>query len=201
MAVLPIYVVPQAVLKKSADTVTEITPEIRKLADDMVETMYAARGIGLAAPQVGVSKRVIVLDVDQRRGDGTPHAEESDDADDDHDDAPPVPGKPQVFINPEVVWEAEELNVYEEGCLSIPGLYAPVERPEKVRVRYMSLDGATQEIEADGLLATCLQHEIDHINGILFIDHLSSLKRDMILRKLKKHLRENAEDFVDTHVL
>lgn len=205
MAVLPIYVVPQAVLKKKADTITTITPEVKQLAADMIETMYAARGLGLAAPQVGISTRLIVMDVDQRRADGKAHTEE-DTADDDHEDeeeedAAPIPGTPRVFLNPEVVWASDEQNVYEEGCLSIPGLYAPVERPEKVRVRYLTLEGKAEEIEADGLLATCLQHEIDHINGVLFVDHLSSLKRDMILRKLKKHLRDNAEDFEGTHVL
>lgn len=197
MAVLPIYVVPQPVLKKSAAVVESITPEIRQLVDDMVDTMYAARGIGLAAPQVGVSQRVVVMDVDQRRPDGSDHDEDGDD----EDDTPLEKGKVQVFINPEVVWESDELNTYEEGCLSIPGQYAPVERPKMVRVKYMDLDGKAQEIEADGLLATCLQHEIDHINGILFTDHLSSLKRDMLLRKLKKHIRENPEFFDGTHIL
>ena len=199
MAVLPIYVVPQPVLKKSAEVVSSVTDEIRKLVDDMVETMYAARGIGLAAPQVGVSQRVIVMDVDQKRADGSDHDDDSDDADE--DDTPLEKGTVRVFINPEVVWASEEENVYEEGCLSIPGQYAPVTRPKMVRVKYMDLDGKTQEIEADGLLATCLQHEIDHVNGILFTDHLSSLKRDMLLRKLKKHLRENPEFFDGTHIL
>ena len=198
MAVLPIYVVPQPVLKKSAEAVVAITPEIKQLVDDMVDTMYAARGIGLAAPQVGVSQRVIVMDVDQKRADGAEHDEDSDE---EEDDTPLVKGKVQVFINPEVVWESDELNTYEEGCLSIPGQYAQVERPKQVRVKYMALDGSTQEIEADGLLATCLQHEIDHINGVLFIDHISSLKRDMLLRKLKKHIRENPEFFDGTHIL
>ena len=198
MAVLPIYVVPQPVLKKSAAAVDAVTTEIKQLVDDMIDTMYAARGIGLAAPQVGVSQRVIVMDVDQKRADGADHDEDSED---DDDDTPLVKGKVQVFINPEVVWESEELNVYEEGCLSIPGQYAPVERPKQVRVKYMALDGSAQEIEADGLLATCLQHEIDHINGVLFIDHISSLKRDMLLRKLKKHIRDNPEFFDGTHIL
>lgn len=198
MAVLPIYVVPQPVLKKSAAVVDSITPEIRQLVDDMVDTMYAARGIGLAAPQVGVSQRVIVMDVDQRRADGSDH---DDDSNDDDDDTPLEKGKVQVFINPEVIWESDELNTYEEGCLSIPGQYAPVERPKMVRVKYLDMDGKTQEIEADGLLATCLQHEIDHVNGVLFTDHLSSLKRDMLLRKLKKHIRDNPEFFDGTHIL
>lgn len=196
MPILPIYVVPQPVLKKKAEAIGAITPEIRQLAQDMIETMYAARGIGLAAPQVGHSVRLIVMDVDQR-GAELPEGEEPED----DEDTPPTPGTPRVFINPEITWSSEELNVYEEGCLSIPGQYAPVERPKQVKVRYQDLDGTQHEIEADGLLATCLQHEIDHIDGILFTDHLSSLKRDMLLRKLKKHLRENAEDFESTHVL
>lgn len=197
MAVLPIYVIPQPVLKKPADPVAAVTPDIRTLVDDMVDTMYAARGIGLAAPQVGVSKRVIVMDVDQRRADGSEH----DESEDDDDEAELIKGSVRVFINPEVVWSSAEENVYEEGCLSVPGQYAPVTRPENVRVKYMDMNGQTQEIEAGGLLATCLQHEIDHLNGILFIDHLSSLKRDMLLRKLKKHLRENPEFFDGTHIL
>lgn len=198
MAVLPIYVVPQAVLKKPAEAVSAVTADVRKLVDDMVETMYAARGIGLAAPQVGVSQRIVVMDVDQRRENGDAHDESEDE---DEDEGELVKGTVRVFINPEVVWESDELNTYEEGCLSIPGQYAPVERPKMVRVKYMDLDGNTQEVEADGLLATCLQHEIDHVNGILFIDHISSLKRDMLLRKLKKHIRDNPEFYDGTHIL
>lgn len=182
MAVMPIYVVPHPVLKTRAEEVAAVDDGIKKLVADMIETMYAAQGIGLAAPQVGVLKRVIVMDVDQREEDGKR-------------------GVPKVFINPEITEESEEIGSYNEGCLSIPGQYADVERPLTVRVKYLDENGATQEISADGLLATCLQHEIDHINGVLFIDHLSSLKRDMILRKVKKWAKENAEDVKDTHVL
>ena len=189
MPVMPIYVAPHQVLKTPADTVESVTDDIRQLVTNMVDTMYAARGIGLAAPQIGVLKRVIVMDVDQK--DENPEDE----------DAPILRGEVRAFINPEVVWTSEEENIYSEGCLSIPGQYADVTRPKQVRVRYMDLDGKTQEIEADGLLATCLQHEIDHINGILFIDHLSSLKRDMLLRKLKKYTREHAERLKDSHAL
>lgn len=182
MAVLPIYVAPHPVLKKIAEPVAgPITPELRRLMDDMTETMYAADGIGLAAPQVGVSLRILVVDVWQRDGDG---------------------GKrPMHLVNPEIVWSSPELNTYAEGCLSVPEQYADVERPARVRVRYVDYQGNSQEIEADGLLATCLQHEMDHLNGILFVDHLSTLKRDILLRKVRKWTRDHAEDIESTHVL
>jgi peptide deformylase len=175
-----------------AEPVAAVTDETRKIMDDMLDTMYAARGIGLAAPQVGVSQRILVLDVEQQGGDG-----EAEDG----EDKAPARGKPMCIANPEIVWTSEETNTYEEGCLSIPGQYAQVERPEKVRVRFLDYDGKQQEIEADGLLATCVQHEIDHLNGILFVDHLSTLKRDMLMRKLKKWTKENAEDLEESHVL
>ena len=188
MAILPIYVAPHPVLKKIAEPVAEVTDELRKLMDDMLDTMYAAPGIGLAAPQVGVSKRILVLDVDQPK-------EEDREAFGDRR------GKPQFFVNPEIVWESEERNIYDEGCLSLPGQYADVERPKKVRVKFLDYHGKPQEIEADGILATCLQHEMDHLEGILFVDHLSTLKRDIVMRKLKKWTKENAEDIEKTHVL
>lgn len=189
MAVLPIYVAPHPVLKKIAEPVAEVTDELRKLMDDMLETMYMAPGIGLAAPQVGVSKRILVLDVDQPR--------------DLPDDAPVEErrGKPMFFVNPEITWESEDLNIYDEGCLSLPGQFAEVERPAKVKIKFLGYDGKEQEIEADGLLATCVQHEMDHLNGILFVDHLSTLKRDIVMRKLKKWTKEYAEDIAETHVL
>ncbi len=170
MALLPILVAPDPRLKTKAKPVEAVDDDLRKLIDDMLETMYEAPGIGLAAPQVGVLKRLLVLDVAGK-------------------DDPPAP---MAFINPEIVWESDDLNVYEEGCLSIPAHYAEVERPAAVRVRYLDRDGKRQEIEADGLLATCLQHEIDHLDGKLFIDYLSSLKRNMILRKLKKETQKSA---------
>lgn len=192
MAVLPIYVAPHPVLKKVAAPVEgKVDDSIRKLMDDMMDTMYSARGIGLAAPQVGVSKRVIVMDIDQRGNedeDGNPVGELEK-------------GKPRFFVNPEITWTSEELNVYQEGCLSIPGQYADVERPKRIKVKFLDYNGNAQEIEADGLLVTCIQHEIDHINGVLFVDHLSTLKRDMLLRKLKKFTRENADELKDSHVL
>jgi len=186
MAVLPIYVAPHPVLKTPAEPVEGgVTDDLRTLMDDMLDTMYDANGIGLAAPQIGISKRILVLDVEQ--GD----REERDGA----------RGHPLCFVNPEIVWTSDDINIYEEGCLSIPGQYAPVERPEKVRVRFLDYDGNAQEIEADGLLATCIQHEIDHLDGILFTDHLSKLKRDMLLRKLKKFTKDNADDMKDKYIL
>ncbi len=164
MAILPILVAPDPRLKAKARKVETVDDDIRKLIDDMLETMYDAPGIGLAAPQVGVLQRVIVLDVAGK-------------------DEPPAP---MAMVNPEVIWESEELNTYEEGCLSLPTHYAEVERPAVVKVRYLDRDGKPQEVEADGLFATCVQHEIDHLDGVLFVDYISSLKRNIILRKLKK---------------
>jgi peptide deformylase len=142
----------------------KIDDEIRALVADMFDTMYAAPGIGLAAIQVGVPHRIVTMDLAKK------------------DD----PKNPQVFINPELLWSSDELGIYEEGCLSIPELYEEVERPARVKVAYTDLDGETHEVEANGLLATCLQHEIDHLNGVLFIDHLSKLKRDRIIKKFTK---------------
>jgi peptide deformylase len=188
MAVLKIYVAPHPVLKKKAEPVTgPITDELRKLMDDMLDTMYAADGIGLAAPQVGVSKRILVLDINQPRGDDLTPAERRT--------------NPQCFINPEIIWESDDLRIYNEGCLSVPGQYAEVARPDKVKVKFTDYHGKPQEIEADTLLATCLQHEMDHLDGILFVDHLSSLKRDMLMRKLKKFTKENEDDMAKSHIL
>jgi peptide deformylase len=181
MAVLPIYVAPHPVLKKIAEPVAgAVTDAHRKLMDDMTETMYAAHGVGLAAPQVGVSLRIIVMDIEQREG---------------------VKGKVIHLVNPEVTWESEELNVYTEGCLSVPDQFADVERPKRVKLKYLDYHGTAHEVDADGFLATAVQHEIDHLNGILFVDHLSSLKRDMLLRKVKKWARDNADDIKESHIL
>ena len=188
MTVLRIYVAPHPVLKKKAEPVKGgITPKLKKLMDDMIETMYATDGIGLAAPQVGESVRILVLDVEQKRGDGLPPQERR--------------GNPRCFINPEIVSTSEDLRVYNEGCLSVPGQYADVTRPDKIRIKFMDYNGKEQEIDADGLLATCLQHEMDHLNGVLFVDHLTKLKRDMLMRKLKKFTKENEEDMAESHVL
>ena len=164
MAVRDIIKLPDKRLRLVSEPVKRIDDGIRKLADDMFDTMYKAPGIGLAAIQIGVAKRVIILDLSKKE--------------DDH--------KPLVFINPEVTWASEEKSKYEEGCLSIPDYYEEVERPAKVKVKYLDLDGKAHETEAKGLLATCLQHEIDHINGVLFIDHLSRLKRSLIIKKFTK---------------
>lgn len=167
----PILIHPDPRLKKVADPVARVTPEIEAMAADMLATMYDAPGIGLAAPQVGVSSRVFVMDATR-----DPEAEP----------------RPLVLINPEVTWTSDEQNTYEEGCLSIPEQYAEVTRPKQVRMRWLGLDGKTHEEDFDGLWATCAQHELDHLNGVLFIDHLSMVKRQMITRKMVKLKREKA---------
>ncbi len=164
MAILPIIIAPDPRLKVKCKPVEEVTPELVKLMDDMLDTMYDAPGIGLAAPQVGVTKRVLVADV----------CKEEDKR------------EPRRLINPEIIWASDEMFEYEEGCLSLPEQYSEVERPKQVRIKYLDEKGKEQEIEAEGLLAVCLQHEMDHLEGILFVDHISSLKRNVIMRKLKK---------------
>jgi peptide deformylase len=164
MAILPLIIAPDDRLNIPSQKVEKVDDEIRKLAADMRETMYANDGIGLAAVQVGVHKRVIVVDVARREG----------------------RFEPMTFINPEVIKDNGDSSVYMEGCLSFPDQFSEVERPEGVTVRYLDETGAEKTIEADGILATCLQHEIDHTNGIVFVDHVSKLKRDMILKKLTK---------------
>ena len=161
MTVRDIIKLPDKRLRLLSEPVKQIDVGIRKLVDDMFETMYKAPGIGLAAIQVGVAKRVITMDLSKKE--------------DDH--------KPQVFINPEITWQSDERAKFEEGCLSIPDYYEEVERPTEVKVKFLDLRGKKHEIDAKGLLATCLQHEIDHINGVLFIDHLCKLKRDRVIKK------------------
>ncbi len=164
MTIKPLIILPDPILRQASKPIETVDGEVRKLAADMLETMYDAPGIGLAAIQIGVPRRMLVLDVSK---DGEDKA-------------------PLVFINPEVVRSSDERSVYEEGCLSIPDYYAEVERPAKIKVRHLDAEGREQVTEADGLLATCLQHEIDHLNGILFIDHISKLKREMVIRKFTK---------------
>jgi peptide deformylase len=171
MALLPILTAPDPELKKISQPVKQVDASIRKLMDDMLETMYHAPGIGLAAPQVGVLKRVIVLDL----------AREGEEP------------QPLRIANPEIVWVSDDDATYNEGCLSVPEHYADVVRPAACRVKYLDKDNKQQEIAAEGLLATCLQHEIDHLDGILFIDHLTSLKRNIILRKLLKAKKAAAD--------
>jgi peptide deformylase len=170
MAVRPILILPDPRLRLVSEPLKSIDSEVQKLVDDMFETMYDAPGVGLAAIQVGVPKRVITADLAKKD----------------------EPRSPQVFINPEIVSRSEELSTYEEGCLSIPEIHEDVERPASVRVRYLDRDGKPHEVDAEGLLATCLQHEIDHLNGVLFIDHLSKLKRDRIVKKFTKAAKRAA---------
>jgi peptide deformylase len=164
MALRTILTVPDPLLKQVSKPVEAVDDELRALMDDMLETMYAAPGIGLAAIQIGVPKRVIVMDL----------AREDE------------PKQPRYFVNPEVTWQSDELFVYQEGCLSVPEIYDDVERPARVRLSYLDYDGNRVEEEAEGLFAVCIQHEMDHLEGVLFIDHLSRLKRDRAVAKVKK---------------
>jgi peptide deformylase len=171
MALRDIIILPDKRLRLVSEPVKAIDAELKKLVEDMFETMYEAPGIGLAAIQVGIARRVVTMDLSKKDEDK----------------------EQRVFINPEVVWSSEETRLHEEGCLSIPEFYEEVERPAQVRVKYLDLAGKQQEIEASGLLATCLQHEIDHTNGVLFIDHISKLKRDRISKKFTKAAKRAAE--------
>ena len=170
MALRDIIILPDKRLRLVSEPVKTVDAEVRALVNDMFETMYEAPGVGLAAIQVGVPKRVITADTAKKD----------------------EPKQPQVYINPEVVWSSEQKNTYEEGCLSIPEYYEEVERPAQVKVRFTDLDGKAHEVEANGLLATVLQHEIDHINGVLFIDHISKLKRDRVIKKFTKAAKREA---------
>lgn len=174
MAILPILIAPHPTLKAKAKPVKEVTDGLRTLLDDMLETMYDAPGIGLAANQIGSLERVLVMDCGSREEEETP--------------------RPMKIINPEITGVSEELSSYEEGCLSIPEQYAEVERPAVVRVKYLDENGKQHERLFDGLEATCVQHEIDHLDGILFVDHLSNLKRNMLMKKLKKLIKEREEE-------
>lgn len=171
MALLPIITAPDPRLKTVASRIDAVDDEIRQLMDDMLETMYAAPGVGLAAPQVGVSKRVIVADV-ARSGE---------------------PPEPMLMANPEIIEASAERAVFEEGCLSLPEHFAEVKRPERVRIRYLDRENEIREQEMDGFLATCVQHEIDHLDGVLFVDHISGLKRGMIMRKLTKLKKQDVK--------
>ncbi len=164
MALLSILIAPDPRLKKVAAPVESVNDDVRRLMDNMLDTMYEAPGIGLAAPQVGVLRRIIVVDVAPEGAEREPH----------------------FLANPEITWVSDDDVTYNEGCLSLPEHYADVVRPRAVRIAYLGRDGTAQELAAEGLLATCIQHEIDHLNGILFVDHISALKRNMILRKLLK---------------
>jgi peptide deformylase len=188
MAIREILEVPDPRLKTVSEPVTEFGDELNELVSDMFETMYAAPGIGLAAIQVGVPKRVLVIDLQPEDEDAEPEPCNHDGHEHVHY---PTKKEPRVFINPEILDPAEDLASYQEGCLSVPDIFADVDRPATCRVRYQDLEGETHEEDMEGLMATCIQHEMDHLEGILFIDHLSRLKRNMALKKLKK-LREAA---------
>ncbi len=170
MSIRPLVILPDPLLRQVSTPVERVDDQLRRLADDMLETMYDAPGIGLAAIQIGEPIRMLVIDL----------------AKDDQ------PKEPHVFLNPEILAQGDGTNVHEEGCLSIPDYYAEVERPDAVTVRYLGLDSEQHEMQAEGLMATCLQHEIDHLNGVLFIDHISRLKRDMVVRRFRKLAREKA---------
>ncbi len=173
-----------AILKQVSQPVAGVDDAVRALMDDMLETMYAAPGIGLAAVQVGALDRVIVMDLGDRDGAG--------DLDEDAEptaEAALARRNPRHFVNPEILWASDEMFTYEEGCLSIPEYFDAVERPARVRIRYLNYDGQTVEEEAEGLYAVCIQHEMDHLNGVLFIDHLSRLRRERAVAKVKKHAR------------
>lgn len=170
MAILDIIVAPDPRLKVTAKPVEKVDDDVRKLMDDMLESMHSANGIGLAAPQVGDDRRIIVVDVSPPE-----------------DDPDPIP-----MANPELLWVSDESGPHEEGCLSLPEQYAEVERPEAIKVRYLDYEGEIRELETDGVQATCIQHEMDHLDGILFVDHISSLKRNLILRKLVKMKKQAA---------
>ncbi len=170
MAILPILIAPDPRLKGKAQPLARVDDEIRKLVDDMLETMYAAPGVGLAAPQVNVPKRLVVMDIAERD----------------------EPRKPLVLANPEILSTSNTLAGFEEGCLSVPDHYATVERPDACKLRYLDYENEIREMEAEGFLATCIQHEIDHLEGVLFIDRVSALKRNIILRKLAKTRKQKA---------
>ena len=163
-----IVIEPDPILREKSTPLEKVDDELRKLLDDMLETMYAAPGIGLAAVQVGILKRLIVIDISKDK----------------------EKKKPLFLINPEIISRSKKTSTYEEGCLSLPGHFAEIERPAECQIKFINYEGKEKELKADGLLATCIQHEIDHLNGILFVDYLSKLKKDMIIKKLIKHKKE-----------
>ena len=194
MTIRPIIAVPDARLKTISAPVPKVSDDTRVLMDDMLETMYAAHGIGLAAIQMGVPQRVVVMDLSPSASrtaekDKATSAETSEDR---YDLSPYENEQPRFFVNPEIIWTSEETRNYQEGCLSVPGFYDDVARPAQCRVRFLDYGGEHQEIDCADLLATCIQHEIDHLNGIVFLDHLSRIKRDIYLKKLRKAQREKS---------
>jgi peptide deformylase len=172
MAIRPLVILPDRQLRVVSEPVGPITPDVKALAADMLETMYDAPGIGLAAIQIGVPKRLVVIDLGKN----------------------PEERSPMVLVDPEITWMSDEKRIHEEGCLSIPEYYEEVERPDRIRLRYRNLDGDIVQTEADGILATCIQHEVDHLNGVLFVDYLSRLKRSRVLKKFEKAAKRESED-------
>ena len=168
MTIKKILTLPDPILRKKSSNVVNVDNDLRQLMDDMLQTMYDAPGIGLAAIQIGVPKRVVVMDLaknDEKKN-------------------------PMYFINPEIIWKSNVNSSYEEGCLSIPNQFAKIDRPDKCHIKYLDYNGHEKEIKAEGLLSTCIQHEIDHLNGVLFIDYLSKLKKDIIIKKVTKDKKE-----------
>jgi peptide deformylase len=193
MTIRDIVTLPDPVLRQVSSEIETVDDDVRRLLDDMLETMYGAPGIGLAAIQIGVPKRIVTIDVSTRtREDVQDNGEEADETPPEEDESRPA--GPLFMINPVILSSSDERSVYEEGCLSIPDYYAEVERPAEVRVRFVGYDGREQELTAGGLLATCIQHEIDHLDGKLFIDYLSKLKRDLVVRKFAKAARAAEKD-------
>ena len=168
MTIRKILTIPDKKLREKSIPVKKINKDIQNLMDDMIQTMYDAPGIGLAAVQIGVPKRVIVMDLSKEK----------------------EKKNPMYFVNPEIVWKSDTYSSYEEGCLSIPNQFANIERPDKCHIKFLDYDGNQKEMETDGLLSTCIQHEIDHLNGVLFIDYLSKLKKDIIIKKVSKNKKE-----------
>ncbi len=189
MALRQILLIPDTRLRQTVPLVQSVNEEIETLVADMFETMYEAPGIGLAAPQIGVMSRVIVVDCAKRSRAENEDEDEDEDEDEEDENAPEPDPEPIALINPEILWFSGELSVHEEGCLSIPDYYEDVERPARCKVSYLDLEGQSIERELDGLLSTCVQHEIDHLNGKLFIDYLSRLKRERVTKKFQKAAR------------
>ena len=177
MTIRKILTEPNKILRKKSLEVQNVDENIQKLMDDMLETLYAAPGIGLAAIQIGIAKRIIVIDINRDKDNKSKK-------------------NPMYFVNPEIIWKSEEKFIYEEGCLSVPNQFAEIDRPKQCHIKHLDYNGDLKELKAEGLLATCIQHEIDHLEGILFIDYLSKLKKEMIIKKLSKQKKENVERIV-----
>ena len=190
MTIRKILTEPNKILREKSLRVENVDKNIQRLMDDMLETLYAAPGIGLAAIQVGIAKRVIVMDISRSRNDI------GRDKDDINKNEDKESKKPMYFVNPEIIWKSEDKFTYEEGCLSLPNQFAEIDRSKQCHVKYLDYNGDPQELKAEGLLATCIQHEIDHLEGILFIDYLSKLKKEMIIKKLSKQTKDNIERIV-----